>query len=79
MGNKNKKNKKIAQEEQSKAPKRTRVEYRGHTAVQSGFNHHILIGKGGKVVSHVHATRPYTEKELEDAIDNYITLRQRLG
>lgn len=75
----NKKKKKIVKEEQPQAPKRTRVEYRGHTAVQSGYNHHILIGKGGKVVSHVHATRPYTAKELEDAIDNFITLRQRLG
>ena len=75
----NKKKKKPVPEPEKQATKRTRVEHRGHTAVQSGFNHHIMIGKDGKVVSHVHATRPYTEKELKEAIDNYITMRQRLG
>ena len=77
MSSKKKKN--SVPEKKPDAPKRTRVEHRGHTAVQSGYNHHVLIGKDGKVVSHVHATRPYTEKELKEAIDNYITLRQRLG
>lgn len=74
-----KKKKKPVPEKKPDPPKRTRVEHRGHTAVQSGYNHHIMIGKAGKVVSHVHATRPYTEEELKGAIDNYIVLRQQLG
>lgn len=75
----NKKKKKPVPEKKPDAPKRTRVEHRGHTAVQSGYNHHILIGKDGKVVSHVHADHPYNVEELKGAIDNYLVLRQRLG
>lgn len=75
----NKKKKKPVPEKKPDSPKRTRVEHRGHTAVQSGYNHHILIGKDGKVVSHVHADHPYTVEELKGAIDNYLVLRQQLG
>ena len=75
----NKKKKKPVPEKKPDAPKRTRVEHRGYTAVQSGYNHHIMIGKDGKVVSHVHATRRFTEAELKNTIDEHIALRQQFG
>ena len=56
-----------------------KVAYRGYTAVQSPRNHHVMIGKDGKMVYHAHVDHPLSEEELKQRIDGYLELSERLG
>ena len=55
-----------------------RVEHKGFTAVQSPRNHHVMIGKDGKRVSHAQYDHALTEDELKKAVDDYLALTERL-
>ncbi len=56
-----------------------KVEHKGYTVVQSPRNHHIMIGKGGKMVYHAQYDHPLTEDELKQRVDDYLVLMERLG
>lgn len=56
-----------------------KVEHKGYTVVQSPRNHHIMIGKDGKMVYHAHYDHQLTEDELKQRVDDYLTLAERLG
>lgn len=56
-----------------------KVEHKGYTAVQSPRNHHVMIGKGGKMVYHASYDHPLTEDELKKAIEDYLATAERLG
>ena len=51
-----------------------KVEHKGYTVVQSPRNHHIMIGKDGKMVYHAHYDHPLTEDELKQRVDDYLAL-----
>lgn len=55
-----------------------KLEHRGYTIVQSPRNHHIMIGKEGRMVYHAHYDHPLTDKELRQRVDDYITLAASL-
>lgn len=55
-----------------------KVEHNGYTVVQSPRNHHIMIGKAGKMVCHAQYDHPLTEDELKKAVDDYLALAERL-
>lgn len=56
-----------------------RVEHKGYTVVQSPRNHHVMIGKNGKMVYHAHCDHQLTEDELKQRVDDYLALAERLG
>lgn len=56
-----------------------KVEHKGYTVVQSPRNHHIMIGKDGKMVYHAHYDHQLTEDELKQRVDDYLALAERLG
>lgn len=62
-----------------KAPTMKKITYKGFTVVQSSRNHHVMIGKDGKMVFHVSADHPMTVAELKQMVDDYIILAERLG
>lgn len=62
-----------------KAAPMKKVEHKGYTAVQSPRNHHIMIGKDGKMVYHAQYDHDLTEDELRARIDDFLALRERLG
>ena len=51
-----------------------KLEHRGYTIVQSPRNHHIMIGKDGRMVYHAHYDHPLTDEELRERVDDYITI-----
>lgn len=72
--------KKRIQEQLKSAPVvMKKVEHKGYTVVQSPRNHHIMIGKDGKMVYHAHYDHPLTEDELKQRVDDYLALAERLG
>lgn len=73
-----KKKKKQDPVQQKPAPMK-KVAHRGYTAVQSPRNHHVMIGKDGKMVYHAHYDKPLTEEELKERIDDYLELAERLA
>ena len=52
------------------------IEYKGYTVSQSSYNHHIVIGKDGKRVMHIPATKEKSIEELKECVDMYIELTQ---
>jgi hypothetical protein len=61
--------KKRAQEPGKAAPVlMKKVEHKGYTVVQSPRNHHVMIGKDGKMVHHAHyaIARQAIEHYMED-------------
>lgn len=56
-----------------------KVEHKGYTAVQSPRNHHVMIGKGGKMVYHASYDRSLTEDELKKAVEDYLATAERMG
>lgn len=64
---------------EKKTPAMKKITYKGFTAVQSPRNHHVMIGKNGKMVSHAACDRPMTDKELRKMVDDYIALAERMG
>lgn len=56
-----------------------KVEHKGYTVVQSPRNHHIMIGKDGRMVYHAHYDHQLTEDELKQRVDDYLALAERLG
>ena len=55
-----------------------KLEHRGFTIVQSPRNHHIMIGKDGRMVYHAHYDHHLTDEELRQRVDDYITLSASL-
>ena len=55
-----------------------KVEHKGYTAVQSPRNHHIMIGKDGRMVYHAHFDRPLTENELKQKVEDYLTMEAKM-
>lgn len=53
-----------------------KVEHKGYTVVQSPRNHHIMIGKDGKMVYHAHYDHPLTEDELKQRVENYLAMKE---
>lgn len=53
-----------------------KVEHKGYTVVQSPRNHHIMIGKDGRMVYHAHFDRPLTEDELKQRVENYLAMKE---
>lgn len=72
------KKKRVAAPEK-KAPTMKKITYKGFTAVQSPRNHHVMVGKDGKMVHHAAVDHPMTDKELRQMVDDYIALAERLG
>lgn len=64
---------------EKKVPGMKKITYKGFTVVQSGRNHHVMIGKDGKKVHHEALDHPATDKELRQMVDDYIALTERLG
>lgn len=56
-----------------------KVEHKGYTAVQSPRNHHVMIGKDGKMVYHAQCECPLTEDELRELVDYYIQRTENRG
>lgn len=52
-----------------------KIQYQGYVVVQSSRNHHIMIGKDGKMVHHAQCDHPLTEDELRKEVDDYLLLR----
>lgn len=72
--------KKKKQEPVQQAPARMKkVAHKGYTAVQSPRNHHVMIGKDGKMVSHAHVDHPLTEEELKKTVDDFLVIAERSG
>lgn len=72
------KKKRVAAPEK-KASAMRKLTYKGYTVVQSNLNHHVMIGKAGKMVHHAAVDHPATDKELRQMVDDYIELAERLG
>lgn len=64
---------------EKKVPGMKKITYKGFTVAQSRKNHHVMIGKDGKVVHHAAVDHPATDKELRQMVDDYIALAERLG
>lgn len=64
---------------EKKAPGMKKITYKGFTAVQSPRNYHVMIGKDGKPVHHSVENHLLTDKELQQMVDDYIALAERLG
>jgi len=73
------KKKRVAVPVKKQLPAMKKVCHKGYTAVQSNRNFHVMIGKGGKMVSHASVDHPMTEDELRQAIDEYISLAGKVG
>lgn len=52
-----------------------KLEHMGYIIVQSAYNHHVMIGKGGKAVLHAHCTEPKTDQELREMVEECHRLR----
>lgn len=55
------------------------VEYRGYTAIQSGYNLHVMICKDGHMKMHSQCDSPMTEDGLREMIDNYLEISGKLA
>lgn len=55
-----------------------KVEHKGYTAVQSPRNHHVMIGKDGKMVYHAQYEINLTEDGLRKVIDDYIARSEKV-
>lgn len=64
--------------QQAPAPMK-KVTHKGYTAVQSPRNHHVMIGKDGKMVYHASYDRQLSEDELKKAVDEYLVTAERSG
>lgn len=56
-----------------------KLTYKGYTVVQSNRNHHVMIGKDGKMVHHAAVDHRATDKELRQMVDDYLELVERIG
>lgn len=48
------------------------MKYKGYEAIQES-NHHIWIGKDGKMICHINCDKPLTDEELKEKIETFIT------
>ena len=56
-----------------------KLEHRGYVIVQSPRNHHVMIGKDGRMVYHASFDRPLSDKELRKRVDDYINVTEALA
>lgn len=56
-----------------------KVEHKGYTAVQSPRNHHVMIGKDGKMVYHASYDHQLTDEGLRKTIEDFLVQAERLG
>lgn len=57
-----------------------RIEYKGYTVVQSGYNYHVSVfDKSGKCVLHAQASREKTDEELRATVDTFLVLSKTVG
>lgn len=64
---------------EKKASAVRKITYKGYTVVQSNRNHHVMIGKDGKMVYHAAVDHRATVQELRQMVDDYLELVERLG
>ena len=69
--------KKTPQKAAAKPAPMRKLEHKGYTIVQSARNHHIMIGKDGKMVYHAQADHAYSDKEMKECVDDYIKMAKR--
>lgn len=46
-----------------------KLEYNGCTITQNDINHHVMVSRNGKMLSHAQCTRPLSEDELKKHTD----------
>lgn len=74
-----KKKKKNQEPVQKAAAPMKRITHKGYTVVQSPRNHHVMIGKEGKVVYHASYDHQLSEEELKKTVDDYLVTAERSG
>lgn len=56
-----------------------KLQHNGYTIVQSGLNHHVMIGRDGKMVYHAAADHAMSDEELRQRVEDFIALQEKLS